>query len=144
MKEGFAMGKNENEVKNNLFGFGKLNTQYADVFIGNSYLNSLVSKDDNIDVGVSNVNFEPGCRNNWHIHHNGFQILLVTAGEGWYQEEGKTAQLLKPDDVVAIHEGVKHWHGATKDSWFSHIAITKSESEWCEPVSDEEYDQLGK
>lgn len=138
------MGKNENEVKNNLFGFGKLNTQYADVFIGNSYLNSLVSKDDNIDVGVSSVNFEPGCRNNWHIHHNGFQILLVTAGEGWYQEEGKPAQLLKPGDVVAIHEGVKHWHGATKDSWFSHIAITKGESEWCEPVSDEEYDQLGK
>lgn len=144
MKEGFAMGKNENEVKNNLFGFGKLNTQYANVFIGNSYLNSLVSKDDNIDVGVSSVNFEPGCRNNWHIHHNGFQILLVTAGEGWYQEEGKPAQLLKPGDVVAIHEGVKHWHGATKDSWFSHIAITKGESEWCEPVSDEEYDQLDK
>ena len=144
MKEGFTMEKNENEVKNNLFGFGKLNTQYADVFVGNSYLNSLVSKDDNIDVGVSSVNFEPGCRNNWHIHHNGFQILLVTAGEGWYQEEGKPAQLLKPGDVVAIHEGVKHWHGATKDSWFSHIAITKGESEWCEPVSDEEYDQLGK
>ena len=144
MKEGFAMEKNENEVKNNLFGLGKLNTQYADVFIGNSYLNPLVSKDDNIDVGVSSVNFEPGCRNNWHIHHNGFQILLVTAGEGWYQEEGKPAQLLKPGDVVAIHEGVKHWHGATKDSWFSHIAITKGESEWCEPVSDEEYDQLGK
>ena len=138
------MEKNENEVKNNLFGFGKLNTQYADVFVGNSYLNSLVSKDDNIDVGVSSVNFEPGCRNNWHIHHNGFQILLVTAGEGWYQEEGKPAQLLKPGDVVAIHEGVKHWHGATKDSWFSHIAITKGESEWCELVSDEEYDQLGK
>ena len=138
------MEKNENEVKNNLFGLGKLNTQYANVFIGNSYLNSLVSKDDNIDVGVSSVNFEPGCRNNWHIHHNGFQILLVTAGEGWYQEEGKPAQLLKPGDVVAIHEGVKHWHGATKDSWFSHIAITKGESEWCEPVSDEEYDQLGK
>lgn len=138
------MGKNENEVKNNRFGFGKLNTQYADVFIGNSYLNSLVSKDDNIDVGISNVNFEPGCRNNWHIHHNGFQILLVTAGEGWYQEEGKSAQLLKPGDVVAIHEGVKHWHGATKSSWFSHIAITKGESEWCEPVSDEQYDQLGK
>ena len=144
MKEGFTMEKNENEVKNNLFGLGKLNTQYADVFVGNSYLNSLVSKDDNIDVGVSSVNFEPGCRNNWHIPHNGFQILLVTAGEGWYQEEGKQAQLLKPGDVVAIHEGVKHWHGATKDSWFSHIAITKGESEWCEPVSDEEYDQLGK
>lgn len=138
------MEKNENEVKNDLFGFGKLNTQYADAFIGNSYLNSLVAKDDNIDIGVSNVNFEPGCRNNWHIHHNGFQIVLVTAGEGWYQEEGKPTQLLKPGDVVAIHEGVKHWHGATKDSWFSHIAITKGESEWCEPVSDEQYDQLGK
>lgn len=138
------MEKSENEVKNNRFGFGKLNTQYADVFVGNSYLNSLVSKDDNIDVEVSNVNFEPGCRNNWHIHHNGFQILLVTAGKGWYQEEGKPAQLLKPGDVVAIHEGVKHWHGATKDSWFSHIAITKGESEWCEPVSDEQYGQLGK
>ena len=144
MKEGFAMEKNENEVKNNLFGLGKLNTQYADVFIGNSYLNPLVSKDDNIDVGVASVNFEPGCRNNWHIHHNGFQILLVTAGEGWYQEEGKQAQLLKPGDVVAIHEGVKHWHGATKDSWFSHIAITKGESEWCEPVSDEQYNHLSK
>lgn len=138
------MEKNENEVKNNLFGLGKLNTQYADVFIENSYLNPLVSKDDNIDVGVSSVNFEPGCRNNWHIHHNGFQILLVTAGEGWYQEEGKPAQLLKPGDVVAIHEGVKHWHGATKDSWFSHIAITKGESEWCEPVSDEQYNHLSK
>ena len=138
------MEKNENEVKNNLFGLGKLNTQYADVFIGNSYLNPLVSKDDNIDVGVASVNFEPGCRNNWHIHHNGFQILLVTAGEGWYQEEGKPAQLLKPGDVVAIHEGVKHWHGATKDSWFSHIAITKGESEWCEPVSDEQYNHLSK
>lgn len=138
------MEKNENEVKNNQFGFGKLNTKFADVFTGNSYLNSLVPKDSNIDVGVSNVNFEPGCRNNWHIHHNGFQILLVTAGEGWYQEEGKPAQLLKPGDVVAIHEGIKHWHGATKDSWFSHIAITKGESEWCEPVSDEEYNQLDK
>lgn len=138
------MGKNESEVKGNLFGFGSLNAKYADVFIGNSYLNSLVSKDDNIDVGVSSVNFEPGCRNNWHIHHNGFQILLVTAGEGWYQEEGKPAQLLKPGDVVVIHEGVKHWHGATKDSWFSHIAITKGESEWCEPVSAEQYDQLSK
>ena len=88
------MEKDKNEVKNDLFGFGKLNTQYADGFIGNSYLNSLVAKDDNIDIGVSNVNFEPGCRNNWHIHHNGFQILLVTAGEGWYQEEGNLSQVM--------------------------------------------------
>ena len=138
------MEKNENEVKNNLFGLGKLNPQYADVFIGNSYLNPLVSKDDNIDVGVSSVNFEPGCRNNWHIHHTGFQILLVTAGDGWYQEEGKPAQLLKQSDLVAIHEGVKHCQAATKDSWLSHIAITKGESEWCEPVSDEQYNHLSK
>lgn len=136
------MAKNEAEVKNNLFGMGNLNTQFAKVFIGNSYLNNLVAKDDNIDVAVGNVVFEPGCRNNWHIHHNEFQILLVTGGEGWYQEEGKKAQLLKPGDVVVIHEGVKHWHGATKDSWFSHVAITKGESEWCEPVNDEEYSQL--
>ena len=138
------MVKNESEVKKSIFGFGKLNTQYASVFTGDSYLNPLVAKDATIDVGVSNVNFSPGCRNNWHIHHNGFQILLVTAGEGWYQEAGKPAQLLKPGDVVAIHEGVKHWHGATKDSWFSHIAITKGESEWCALVTDEEYDQLDK
>ena len=136
------MAKNEHEVKNDLFGFGDKNVAFAKYFIGTSYLNGLVSPDDNIDVNVSNVNFEPGCRNNWHIHHDGFQILLVTAGEGWYQVEGKPAQLLKPGDVVAIHEGVKHWHGATKDSWFSHIAITKGTSEWCEEVDDATYNLL--
>ncbi len=136
------MANNETSVKHNLFGFGDKNVAFAKYFTGTSYLNGLVQPDDNVDVNVSNVNFEPGCRNNWHIHHNGFQILLVTAGEGWYQEEGKPAQLLHPGDVVAIHEGVKHWHGATKDSWFSHIAITKGTSEWCEEVSDEEYAQL--
>lgn len=136
------MAKNEYEIKNDLFGFGNKNVAFAKYFIGTSYLNGLVSPDDNIDVNVSNVNFEPGCRNNWHIHHDGFQILLVTAGEGWYQEEGKPAQLLKPGDVVAIHEGVKHWHGATKDSWFSHIAITKGTSEWCEEVDDATHSRL--
>ena len=90
------MAKNEHEVKNDLFGFGDKNVAFAKYFIGTSYLNGLVSPDDNIDVNISNVNFEPGCRNNWHIH--------------------QPAQLLKPGDVVAIHEGVKHWHGATKDS----------------------------
>lgn len=85
------MPKNEHEVKNDLFGFGDMNVAFAKYFVGTSYLNGLVSPDDNIDVNISNVNFEPGCRNNWHIHHNGFQILLVTAGEGWYQEEGKSA-----------------------------------------------------
>lgn len=130
------MANNEEAVKNDLFGFGDKNVAFAKYFIGDSYLNSLISADDNIDVHVANVSFEPGCRNNWHVHHNGYQLLLVTAGEGWYQEFGKPAQKLHPGDAVAIHEGVKHWHGATKDSWFSHIAITKGSSEWLEEVSD--------
>ncbi len=96
------MTKNEEAVKNDMFGFGDKNVAFAKYFIGTSYLNGLVSPDDNIDINVSNVNFEPGCRNDWHIHHDGFQILLVTAGEGWYQEEGKPAQLLKSGDVVAM------------------------------------------
>ena len=136
------MTKNEETVKNDMFGFGDKNVAFAKYFFGTSYLNGLVSPDDNIDINVSNVNFEPGCRNDWHIHHDGFQILLVTAGEGWYQEEGKSARKLHPGDVVAIHEGVKHWHGATKDFWFSHIAITKGTSEWLEKVDDSYYEQL--
>ncbi|WGW22464.1 cupin domain-containing protein [Limosilactobacillus fermentum] len=125
-----------------MFGFGDKNVAFAKYFIGDSYLNSLISADDNIDVHVANVSFEPDCRNNWHVHHNGYQLLLVTAGEGWYQEFGKPAQKLHPGDAVAIHEGVKHWHGATKDSWFSHIAITKGSSEWLEEVSDADYAKL--
>ncbi|MEK1461720.1 cupin domain-containing protein [Limosilactobacillus fermentum] len=137
------MAKNEEAVKNDLFGFGDKNVAFAKYFIGDSYLNSLISADDNIDVHVANVSFEPDCRNNWHVHHNGYQLLLVTAGEGWYQEFGKPAQKLHPGDAVAIHEGVKHWHGATKDSWFSHIAITKGSSEWLEEVSDADYAKFG-
>ena len=136
------MAKNEEAVKKDLFGFGEKNVASAKYFIGDSYLNSLISADDNIDVHVANVSFEPDCRNNWHVHHNGYQLLLVTAGEGWYQEFGKPAQKLHPGDAVAIHEGVKHWHGATKDSWFSHIAITKGSSEWLEEVSDADYAKL--
>lgn len=136
------MANNEEAVKNDLFGFGDKNVAFAKYFIGDSYLNSLISADDNIDVHVANVSFEPDCRNNWHVHHNGYQLLLVTAGEGWYQEFGKPAQKLHPGDAVVIHEGVKHWHGATKDSWFSHIAITKGSSEWLEEVSDADYAKL--
>lgn len=136
------MANNEEAVKNDLFGFGDKNVAFAKYFIGDSYLNSLISADDNIDVHVANVSFEPDCRNNWHVHHNGYQLLLVTAEEGWYQEFGKPAQKLHPGDAVAIHEGVKHWHGATKDSWFSHIAITKGSSEWLEEVSDADYAKL--
>ncbi len=136
------MANNEEAVKNDLFGFGDKNVAFAKYFIGDSYLNSLISADDNIDVHVANVSFEPDCRNSWHVHHNGYQLLLVTAVEGWYQEFGKPAQKLHPGDAVAIHEGVKHWHGATKDSWFSHIAITKGSSEWLEEVSDADYAKL--
>ncbi|MCT2909302.1 cupin domain-containing protein [Schleiferilactobacillus harbinensis] len=133
----------ENKQQGGLFGLGDKNTAYQKYFIGQSYLNSLIPADDNIDVHVANVTFEPGCRNNWHIHHDGYQLLLVTAGEGWYQEKGKPARLLHPGDTVAIHQGVEHWHGATKDSWFSHIAITKGTTEWLAPVTDAEYAQLG-
>ncbi|MQS76041.1 cupin domain-containing protein [Companilactobacillus halodurans] len=136
------MAKNEDLKTNGVFPTGEKNEAYAQYFIGQSYLQKLVSSEDNIDFGVSNVTFEPGCRNDWHIHHNGFQILLVTGGEGWYQEWGKPAQLLKKGDVVVIKEGVKHWHGATKDSWFSHVAITKGNSEWLEKVTDEDYNKL--
>ncbi|WP_129044478.1 cupin domain-containing protein [Companilactobacillus metriopterae] len=134
---------NEDIKTNNIFGLGEKNDAYAQYFIGQSYLKMLVA-DPEVDVNVANVTFEPGCRNNWHIHHDGYQLLLVTGGEGWYQEEGKPAQLLKEGDVVTIHDGVKHWHGATKDSWFSHIAITKGSSEWLNKVTDEDYNKLSK
>ncbi|MCL0329839.1 cupin domain-containing protein [Apilactobacillus xinyiensis] len=126
-------------VKNNIFPMGDKNVAYDQFFTGQSYLKGLVAPADDINVGVGNVTFEPKCRNNWHIHHDGYQILLVTAGEGIYQELGKAAQLLKPGDVVVTHDGVKHWHGATKDSWFAHIAITAGKPEWLSPVSDDEY-----
>ncbi len=122
-----------------IFEFGERNDAYADYFTGTSYLALL-----NIPgIIVANVTFEPGCRNFWHIHHKGGQILLVTGGRGWYQEAGKPAQELNPGDVVHIAPGTKHWHGAAKDSWFAHVAIEipadGSSNEWCEPVSDEEY-----
>ena len=133
--------------KTNVFGLGKLNTEFSKYFIGNSYLNPLT--DPKETIFMANVTFEPGCRNNWHIHHakeGGGQILIVTAGFGWYQEEGKGAVSLKPGMVITIPANVKHWHGAKKDSYFSHIAIEvpgeNTSNEWCEPVSDEEYDKL--
>ncbi|MGL4387582.1 MAG: cupin domain-containing protein [Snodgrassella alvi] len=125
-----------------IFPLGEENINYAQYFIGQSYLANLAAIDDNVDVDISNVTFEPGCHNHWHKHLNGYQILLATAGQGWYQEAGKPAQLLNPGDVVVIHAGVKHWHGATKDSWFSHVAITKGQSEWLEPVASSDYNAL--
>lgn len=127
-----------------IFGRGEKNP-FGQYFIGQSYLNMLTTE----GVSVGNVVFEPGCRNNWHIHHasnGGGQILLCIAGEGWYQEEGKEAQSLKPGDVVSIPANVKHWHGAKKDSWFCHLSIEvpgeDTSNEWLEPVSDEYYNEL--
>ena len=128
-----------------VFPTGEKNTAYAKYFIGQSYLYPLSTE----QVHISNVTLEPGCRNNWHVHtakKGGGQILICTAGEGWYQEWGQPARRLKPGDVVNIPTGVKHWHGATKDSWFQHIAIAvpgeECGNEWLEPVSDEEYSKL--
>ncbi|RHW51261.1 cupin domain-containing protein [Bombilactobacillus bombi] len=137
------MAENENIKNGVIFNLGAKNDALAQYFVGQSYLNTLVS-DPEVNVTVGNVTFEPGCRNNWHIHRAGYQILLVTGGTGWYQEEGKPAQYLVPGDVVVTHDSVKHWHGATQDSWFSHIAITAGTPEWLEPVSDEQYQSLKK
>ena len=132
----------ENTAFAPLFHLGNPNDAFAQYFSGNSYLQPLAP-------AVANVTFEPGCRNNWHIHHaskGGRQILLCTDGEGWYQEWRKPAQALRPGDAVTIPAGVKHWHGAAKDSWFAHIAISvpgeDASNEWLEPVSDAEYDAL--
>ena len=128
--------------KSMLFPIGQPNDTFAQYFVGQSYL-APVSKEQ---VGIFNVTFEPGCRNNWHIHHKGGQILLCTDGEGWYQEWGQPARKLHPGDVVYIAPEVKHWHGATKDEWFTHVALEipaeGASNEWCEPVSDEQYNAL--
>ena len=148
----FNMAKeiyDENEPENHggFFGQGDPNTAYAKYFVGQSYLKPLT--DPKETVFVANVTFEPGCRNNWHIHHaaqGGGQLLLCVEGEGWYQEEGKPARILKPGDVVTIPAEVKHWHGAKAHSWFSHLSVEvpgeNTSNEWCEPVSDADYAAL--
>ena len=132
--------------KANMFGIGAPNDGYAQYFVGNSFLNPLTDF-KNGQFPLFNVTFEPGCRNNWHIHHadkGGGQILICTAGEGWYQEEGKAPQELKEGTVIVIPPNVKHWHGAKKDSWFSHISLEvpgeNISNEWLEEV--EGYDNL--
>lgn len=132
-------------AKELIFPMGEENKAYAQYFVGESYLNMLSTK----QVVIGNVTFEPGCRNNWHIHHaksGGGQILLITAGTGYYQEWGKEPVKLHPGDVVNIPPEVKHWHGAAPDSWFSHLAIEvpgeETSNEWCEKVTDEEYSKL--
>lgn len=128
-----------------IFPMGEKNDAFAKYFVGQSYLNMISTE----QVVVGNVTFEPGCRNNWHIHHadkNGGQMLLCTAGAGYYQEWGKEPRKLQPGDVVHIPAGVKHWHGAAPDSWFTHLAIEvpaeNASTEWCEAVSDEDYGKL--
>ena len=131
------------ELEMEVFDRGNENQAYAQYFDGKSYLNMLVSE----PFGIGNVTFEPGCRNHWHIHHKGGQILLVTGGIGWYQECGKEAQKLRMGDVVVIEDGIKHWHGASKEHWFSHLAIEipaeGASNEWLEAVGDEAYAALG-
>ena len=134
-------------VSGGIFGLGQPNNSYARYFTGKSYLNPLTNPEETIFL--ANVTFEPGCRNNWHIHHaakGGGQILLCTGGRGWYQAWGKEARELLPGDVVAIPAEVKHWHGAAKDSWFSHIAFEAPgedcSTEWCEPVDAGQYTAL--
>lgn len=127
-----------------MFGMGEPNTAYAQYFTGQSYLKMLTPPE--ASVSVANVTFEPGCRNNWHIHKadkGGGQILICVEGEGWYQEYGKEPQSLSAGDVVNIPAGVKHWHGAKSNSWFSHLAIEcpgeNTANEWLEPVNNNEY-----
>ena len=128
-----------------VFPVGEKNDAFAQYFVGQSYLKMLSVE----QVGIGNVTFEPGCRNNWHIHRaekGGGQILLITAGRGWYQEWGKDPRALHAGDVVNVPANVKHWHGAAQDCWLAHLAVEVpaegGKNEWCEPVSDEEYNKL--
>lgn len=143
-----ACNNNSNVMKDNtvtskeqlVFPIGQPNDAYAQFFVGQSYLAPLTG-------GYANVTFEPGCRNNWHIHHKAVQVLICVAGRGWYQEWGKPAVPLTPGTIIEIPEGVKHWHGAAADSWMQHLAIHTREqeganNEWLEPVSEEQYSAL--
>ena len=135
-------------AKKSMFAVGKPNDGFAQYFSGKSYLEILNTS----GAFVANVTFEPGCRNNWHIHHTEAQILVGVGGRGWVQIEGKEAKPLNAGDVVCIEPGVKHWHGAAKDSWFSHLSISapkddgsgKRGTDWLEAVSNEEYDKLSE
>ncbi len=140
--QGDEKTKHENSM---IFPIGNPNDGFAEYFTGQSYLAPLSTS----QVGIYNVTFEPRCRNNWHIHRadeGGGQILICVSGRGYYQEWGKQAVLMTQGDVINIPAGVKHWHGAAPDSWFSHLAVEvpgkNTSNEWLEAVSDEEYDKL--
>ena len=142
---GENMTEKERYQNSIFFPIGAPNDAFAKYFVGQSYLAPVSTE----QIPIFNVTFEPGCRNNWHIHHadrNGGQMLICVGGRGWYQEWGKEAVSMTPGTVVNIPAGVKHWHGAAADSWFSHLAIEipgeNGSAEWCEPVSDEDYGKL--
>lgn len=135
----------EEYAKTIMFPIGEANDAYAQYFVGQSYLAPISTE----QVKFSNVTFEPRCRNNWHIHHattGGGQMLVGVGGRGYYQEWGKEPVEIKEGTVIHIPAGVKHWHGAAPDSWFSHLAFEldgeDTSNEWLEPVSDEEYNKL--
>ena len=128
-----------------IFPIGEPNTAYAPYFTGNSYL----ARISDAQIPFANVTFEPGCRNNWHIHkatQGGGQMLVGIAGRGWYQQEGEPAQPILPGTVIHIPANVKHWHGAAADSWFAHLAFEipgeNTQTEWLEPVTDAQYGRL--
>lgn len=144
-EEGEALTEKENYQQSIFFPIGEPNDAFARYFAGQSYLAPVSTE----QVPVFNVTFEPGCRNNWHIHKaesGGGQILICVGGRGYYQEWGKEAVEMTPGDVINIPVGVKHWHGVAPDSWFSHLAMEVpgegTANEWCEPVSDEDYNKL--
>ena len=141
-ENGEALTEKEKFQREIIFPIGEKNDAYAKYFKGQSYLTLLSPK-----TGLCNVTFEPSCRNNWHIHHaktGGGQLLVCIGGKGYYQEYGKTAIEMTAGTIIEIPANVKHFHGAAKDSWFAHLAMeipgTETSTEWCEEVSDEEYD----
>ena len=148
-KEVYADNEAEAEGHGGFFGLGEPNDAFAQYFIGQSYLKALTGPDDYLPI--NNVTFEPGCRNNWHVHHasnGGGQVLICIEGEGWYQAESKPAQRLRPGDIVEIPANVKHWHGAATGCWFSHLAFEfpgeDVNNECLEPVDDVTYNALNE
>lgn len=134
-------------TENNTSLFPKGEKLPNDYFTGNAFLHPLLPKDKNNEFSLGCVTFEPGARTNWHTHPKG-QVLIVTEGEGFNQEKGKPVQVLKRGDVVNIPENTEHWHGASANSIFVHIALTNYKGDenvvWLQPVTDEEYNGVNK
>ena len=132
------MTKYKTEVTEGVFPLGNPNPVATGLNMRPSYKFPLVN-DPEVSAKVENVSFEPGARTKWHKHVGGYQILLVTAGEGWYQQEGEPARILGAGEVAVARNGVKHWHGAAADSWLSHIVVNSGEAVWFDIISDEDY-----